>query len=294
MATRENTTPDHVHSAFEGDMAKSYNSRTGGCNILLADHLISLITPHLPPPTSPLRILDNACGPAVLTTQCLKSPAIISHSALHISAVDISADFISANRALIASPPEWTSNGITVDTEIMNGMDLKFPDNTFDISFTSLALFAFPDPVKGASELYRTLKPNGIAALTTWKNPGWLSLLREVERRLRSGQEPTRFPFLEIWSVPGKLAQTLREGGFQEVEEGEVRAYAFWESLEVAAEKMCETLRMMVGKGWSEGEKEKMADGFKEVMREGWGGTITSKEGRVGFEMVAWTGVGRK
>ena len=294
MATHANTTPDHVHSIFEGDMAESYNSRTGGCNILLADHLISLITPHLPPSTSPLRILDNACGPAVLTTQCLKNHAIISHPALHISAVDISADFISANRALIASHPEYTSNSVTIDTEIMNGMDLKFPNDTFDISFTSLALFAFPDPVKGTSELHRTLKPNGIAALTTWKNPGWLSLLHEVERRLRPGQELTRFPMLEIWSVPGKLAQTLREGGFQDVEEGEVRAYALWESLEEAAEKMCETLRMMVGKGWSEGEKEKMAEGFKEVMREGWGELIRSKGGRVGFEMVAWTGVGRK
>ncbi len=294
MATHENTTPDHVHAAFEGDLAKSYNSRTGGCNILLADHLISLITPHLPPATLPLRILDNACGPAVLTTQCLKNHAISSHSALHISAVDLSADFISANRALIASHPEWTSNGVTVDTEIMNGIDLKFPDNTFDVSFTSLALFAFPDPVKGASELHRTLKPNGIAALTTWKNPGWLSLLHEVERRLRPGQEPTRFPSLETWSVPGKLTQTLREGGFQEVEEGEIRAYAFWENLEVAAENISETLRMMVGKGWSEEEKEKMGQGFEEVMREGWGEVIMGKGGRVGFEMVAWTGVGRK
>ena len=99
---------------------------------------------------------------------------------------------------------------------------------------------------------------------------------------------------LDVWSVPGKLAQTLREGGFQEVVEGEVRAFAFWESLEEAAENMCETLRMMVGKGWSQGEKEKMAGGFEEVMREGWGGLIEGKGGRVGFEMVAWTGVGRK
>ena len=99
---------------------------------------------------------------------------------------------------------------------------------------------------------------------------------------------------MESWFVPGKLAQTLREGGFQEVEEGEVRAFAIWESLDVAAEKMCETLRMMVGEGWSEGEKEKMVEGFKEVMGEGWGELIREKGGRVGFEMVAWTGVGRK
>ena len=78
------------------------------------------------------------------------------------------------------------------------------------------------------------------------------------------------------------------------MEEGEVRVFAFWESLEVAAEKMGETLKMMVGKGWSEGEKEKMVEGLEEVMREGWEEMIMGKGGRVGFEMVAWTGLGRK
>ena len=95
---------------------------------------------------------------------------------------------------------------------------------------------------------------------------------------------------LEVWSVPGKLAQTLREGGFQEVEEGEVKAYAFWESEEVAAENLCETLRMMVGEGWSEGEKEKMKQGFEEVMREGWGGLVRNEGG--GWGLRWWLGRG--
>ena len=166
---------------------------------------------------------------------------------------------------------------VTVNTEIMNGMDLKSPSNTFDVSCTSFALFAFPDTVDSAYDLHRTCKSHGMAALTAWKTFGWIPFPYEVARRIRPGREFTRFLLLDMWSVPGKLAETLREGGFWEVEDGEVKAYAFWESLEVAAGKLSETLRMMAGKRWREG--------FREVMREG---------GRVGVEMVAWTGVGRK
>ena len=220
--------------------------------------------------------------------------AITEHSEVHISAVDISKDFIEANRALIASHSDWTSNGKVVDTEVMNGMDLKFEDNSFDVSFTSLAIFAFPDPVKGAAELYRTLKPGGVAALTTWKRAGWLSLLHEVERILKPGSEPTQLPYLEEWSVPGKLEQTLRDGGFKDVVESDVLAYAWWPSMEEAANRMTETLRMMVGSGWTAGEKERMEEGILNVMKGGSEHMKRSEDGKVGFEGMSWTGLARK
>ncbi|KAF6236902.1 hypothetical protein HO173_005193 [Letharia columbiana] len=207
---------NHAHvpsTAFSGDMAQTYSQRTGGCNIVLADHLISLITPSLPPPTTTpsLRILDNACGPMVLTTQCLLDPSIATYPSVHISAVDLSADFIAANRTAISTR---STLGPKVDTAVMDGADLRFADDTFDVSFTSLGIFAFPDPVRGARELYRTLKPGGVTAATTWKGVGWLPLLHAVEEEvLQPGRAKTRLPFLEPWAVAGKLEATLREGG---------------------------------------------------------------------------------
>ena len=133
---------------FTGDMAASYNTRTGGCNTLLADHIISLVQPYLPPTHQPLRILDNASGPAVVTTRCFANTAITDHAALHISAVDISSDFVANNRSLIAQTPVWTSNGTLVDTAVMDGTNLHFATNTFDVSFTSLAIFALTTPSK--------------------------------------------------------------------------------------------------------------------------------------------------
>lgn len=69
------------HGPSASDFARTYNDRTGGCNIRLATQLIALVKPHLPPAMTtssssaaaaePLRIIDNACGPLVLTDAIL-------------------------------------------------------------------------------------------------------------------------------------------------------------------------------------------------------------------------------
>ena len=90
---------------FTGSMAKSYNSRTGGCNVQLATHLISLAIPYLPSQRGgTLRILDNASGPLVLSAEILKTSAITSNYVpIHISATDISEDFVKDNNSVIAA-----------------------------------------------------------------------------------------------------------------------------------------------------------------------------------------------
>ena len=279
---------------FKGDMAASYKTRTGGCNILLADHIISLVQPHLPPAHLPLRILDNACGPAVVTTRCFANTAITDHAALHISAVDISSDFIANNKALIAQMPVWTSNGTLVDTAVMNSTDLHFPADTFDVSFTSLAIFAFDDPVKGASELRRTLKPDGVAALTMFKDGGWKPLFFEAERIIRPEAPTTTFPFIDSWQVPGKLEQTLKDGGFKDVAEDKAKVMAWWGGAAEAAKYLADTVKVLVGNAWSESEKEHMEETFICIINDSRGGVVKGEDGKVGFELEVWTAVAKK
>lgn len=99
---------------------------------------------------------------------------------------------------------------------------------------------------------------------------------------------------LEAWLVPGKLAQTLRYGGFKDVTESDVLGHAWWPSMEEAANKICETLRLMVGSDWTTGEKEKMEEGLWEGMKGGSEHMRRGECGKVGFEMVAWTGLAKK
>lgn len=43
----------------------------------------------------------------------------------------------------------------------MDAQDMQFPDNTFDIVFTTCVFCSVPDPIKGLREMRRVCKPNG-------------------------------------------------------------------------------------------------------------------------------------
>ena len=91
----------------------------------------------------------------------------------------------------------------------------------------------------------------------------------------------------------------MREAGFERVQEGEVKVVAWFESVEAMAANLTQTLRMMVGQGWTEGEKERMEGGLLEVLREREGtgvegGLRRGDGGRVGTDMSAFTVVARK
>ena len=263
--------------------------------MLFARHLISLVKPSLPAKSAALRLLDNACGPLVQSIELFDETTITAHPQVYISATDTSADFIINNQAFLSANQFWDSNGKKIDADVMNGMELQYPDNTLDASFTSLAIFAFSDPVEGVNELYRTLKPGGVTALTTWKRVGWLPLLHAVERIVRPGKEPARFTFLEPWLAPQKLRQVLLDGGFEIAAEGGVMALAWFEGEEMAAKCLTDTLKMLVGGGWSEEEKMRTGSAFRDVLRKGGMEEAIKREGnKVGFEMVVWTGVGWK
>ena len=81
------------------------------------------------------------------------------------------------------------------------------------------------------------------------------------------------------------------------MEEREVEGVAWWDGVEETAYWLTATLKLMVGQGWTEREKEGMEGGFRTVLETGikeGSGLVMSKEGRVGFRMVAFAGVGWK
>lgn len=43
----------------------------------------------------------------------------------------------------------------------MDAQDMSFPDNTFDMIFTTCVYCSVPDPIKGLKEMRRVCKPNG-------------------------------------------------------------------------------------------------------------------------------------
>ena len=255
----------HNPVGFSGPLADTYNARTGGCNVRLSNAMLSRTLPHFPTPSAlqkagdkPLRILDSASGPLVLTMQLLLDPSFLpTYSSsnrspgIEIVAGEISADFIKANHASLGTAPLYTGlpGNVKVTADSLDGQDLsRFAANHFDASFTSLALFAYPDPAAGARELYRTLKPGGVTAASSWKFLGWHDIFHAVERHLgRQGPE-TKFELVETWFPPGKLKALFEGAGFagDDVAEEGVPVEAWWGSVEEAAKCIAQVGREFV------------------------------------------------
>lgn len=99
----------------------------------------------------------------------------------------------------------------------MDSQDLKFPEDKFDVSVTNFGIFFFPDPAKGAKEIWRTLTAGGVASVTCWKEICFIPTLYEVQKVVRPAKDMV-LDELESWRKKETMEQTLREGGFKEVE----------------------------------------------------------------------------
>jgi ubiquinone/menaquinone biosynthesis C-methylase UbiE len=139
----------------------TYERMTGGCTRVLAAQILSLITPHAPiTPTS--HILDNACGPGIVTAE-IKT----RYPDAKIMATDLSPGMIAEVQAKTAAEG-WRD----VTTAVLDARDLKgVQGETFSHVVTNLGLPApgeREESVRGVGEVFRVLKTGGVAVMSTW------------------------------------------------------------------------------------------------------------------------------
>ena len=268
-------------SSFNSSAASTYERRVGSCTRAIAAHILILL-PSLP--SSPT-LLDNACGTGAATTSLLSA-----YPSAHIHAVDNSAAMISVMESLIAEK-NWEGR---VTAQVMDGQDLRFEDGTFDASVTNFGVFYFPDPVKGAREMYRTLKSGGTAVVTCWREIGFLNLFYPVQEIVKPEKRVESMPTLEKWMVPQVVEQVMRDGGFEDVKVHE-KEVAIWDvEIENLASRMAETMEAFVGGQWTQEEMGRMEDATMKVWRAQGDKYFIRDDGKVGMKMVAWIAVGRK
>ncbi|KAI1429819.1 S-adenosyl-L-methionine-dependent methyltransferase [Xylaria sp. FL1777] len=282
-----NLTIERVKDFFSN--ASMYEKLVGETTARLAADALS----HLPLSTytSTSRILDSACGPGIVTRLLLSPcPATISAPGLpinpppQVTGVDISEQMIELYKTN-ASTLGWT----TTETFVQNAQDLsRFPDATFDAVVISLALFAFPDAVAGAKEMYRVLKPGGHAVVTTWKVTRPHTLMTSVAESIHPGGavmdiEPK-------WYTSEHLASVMKDGGFKAENVQLSESTPNWNH--ASLDDLMEAFQapMWKGqycKGWSE---EETAKWLKEVTNQ-----LTTKEKESAtLEMVAHVCVAQK
>jgi SAM-dependent methyltransferase len=107
-----------------------------------------------------LRILDMGCDP---TGQQLRKLAQLT--AGEVVGINVPAGFPSPEAKSVAGPQVQLVN--------MDGMQLQFPDESFDLVVSSNVLEHVPDPGRFISEASRVLKPGGVCFMET--APVWTS-----------------------------------------------------------------------------------------------------------------------
>lgn len=139
--------------------SSNYERMSGNCTRILAAQMVSTI---FPPITSSSYILDNACGPGIVSEQIK-----LLHADARILAADIAPGMIEEVQQSMK-----TNGWETMETQILDVRDLSsLNDETFTHIITNLGL-----PVPGdldsspkiVNEMFRVLKIGGVALVSTW------------------------------------------------------------------------------------------------------------------------------
>ncbi|OAP61745.1 hypothetical protein AYL99_03948 [Fonsecaea erecta] len=238
------------------------------------------------PPTSDMVIHDNACGTGLVTEylQHVSSTTGTYPKMIHAT------DFVpSVTRVMQkkAAQQQWKN----IDISVMDSQDLTFPDGTFDLSITNFGIFFLPDPQKGADQIYRTLKPGGLAVVTAWKERRMMDTIAAAQKIIRPDLKPLYSPWGELWSKEETLRNVLLNAGFkaENVKIVEKRTDAVVEPFLQDPEMVARSYPAAV-EGWSEQDKAKLGQEILRIARE-----RDPKGGGVGgLYSVAYIAIARK
>ena len=251
-------------------------------------HACRAVASHLPPllksfPAEGGTVLDNACGTGAATEEFLKV-----HPSAHVSAADVVPPMVQSFKAIIATSPLLTAQ--VKDVRLENGESLTYADDSFDASLTNFGIFFFPDPVAGAKQIYRTLKPGGTAVVTLWKTFGFKPILWEVQDRVKPANPLTELPLMEPWCDPKKLEKVLTDGGFGSVQFSIINEGMWGKDKADFVTVLLENFGALVARNWTDEEKAKLAPVTAQVVDEIQKFCVTDGE-KVGCMMEAWAAV---
>lgn len=233
------------------------------------------------PVTKRAHVLDVACGPGALSL-------LIAKKVARISAVDFSKEMLRLFRREIR-----LKKIKTIDVHLGDGQALPFKKNSFDAAYSMFGLMFFPNRKKGFSELYRTLKPGGKAAVTSWAPVSRSPVMKLMFEAIRQMNPDVQAPTKAIRSLedPRVFRDEMHRAGFQRVRIIPiVKSFSigssvskFWRFMVDGSAPLVMMKRKMGPVLWK--EREKLA--LRYLKR-------ALKSRRSGLTSQAWLGVGMK
>ena len=133
-----------------------------------ADDLIQRSTTHYFNSTKDrnVRILDIGTGTGLLPFK-FENETILNGTdfKLSIDGIDISEDYIQGANSKISNT---SSNVSSLKFHIMDGQDLKYEDNSFDVVYSNMGIMFYKDILRGLKEIHRVMQQQGIALVNSW------------------------------------------------------------------------------------------------------------------------------
>ena len=120
-----------------------------------------------------MRFLDVAAGSGALGIPAARLGA-------HVTAVDQSPAML----ALLQARAD--TEGLDIETRVMDGTALVFPDDSFDAVGSQFGVMLFPDMPKGISEMVRVARPGGRVLLHAYGDPHRIDFLEFLVNAVQS------------------------------------------------------------------------------------------------------------
>ena len=225
-------------------------------------------------------VLDVACGPGTLALMA-------AHEVKEVHGIDFSEPMLAIFRQNAARAGHTNITICHGDAQA-----LPWPDQMFDAAFSMFGLMFFPDRHKGFAEIYRTLKPGGTIAVTSWAPVDQSPAMQTMFGALRAIKPDLPQPQRAVATLenPEVFKQEMQDAGFKQVE---IRCVTkpfpvpsiaeFWQSM-VKGSAPIQMLKQSMGENaWQ--EKEILALNYLEE-------TIPFVPTRLTSD--AWLAVGRK
>ncbi len=160
-----------------------------------------------------MTVLDAACGTGVPSLALAARVAPTGK----VVATDVAPEMVAA-----AGRKAADAGVASIEHRRMDVAALDLPDGSFDAATCKDGLMFCADPVAGAAELRRVVKPGGRVAVTAWAEPAhnafFRTLFETLGRFIQAPRAQAGSPGPFRLAVPGELERVLRAAGFDEVE----------------------------------------------------------------------------
>ena len=103
------------------------------------------------------------------------------------------------------------SEGLSIETRVMDGHAIELEDNTFDVAGSQFGVMLFPDMPRGIAEMVRVVKPGGRVLMNVYGDPHKIEFLGFFVGAVQSVPLPFQL------SDPERLRHELAKAGLQAV-----------------------------------------------------------------------------